>query len=130
MEIQDKKVNWFVRVLISLFCIGLFAMILYNFILVEPKGEINNGLLILLTISLILVLAESFDSFSVGKLISISRETKKKEKQINSLEKKNTELINQIIAIQNIQSQSQQHTNVYGDFNVGQNTRTGFGTGK
>jgi hypothetical protein len=73
-----------------------------------------------LSISLILVLAESFDSFSIGKLISISRESKKKEKQVQGLEKKNSELINQIISIQNIQSQTQQHTSVYGDFNVGQ----------
>jgi hypothetical protein len=69
---------------------------------------------------LILVLAESFDSFSIGKLISISRESKKKEKEIRNLEIKNSELIDQIISIQNIQSQTQQHTNVYGDYNIGQ----------
>ncbi|MBU4288097.1 MAG: hypothetical protein KKI12_08000 [Proteobacteria bacterium] len=120
METQATKTNWFVRILIIVFCLGLFVMVFYNFLFVDPKGEINSGLLILLSISLILVLAESFDSFSIGKLISISRETKKKEKQIQGLEKKNSELINQIISIQNIQSQTQQHTNVYGDYNIGQ----------
>ena len=120
MEAQDKKTNWFVRILIVVFCLCLFVMIFYNFFFIDPKGEINRGLLVLLFILLILVLAESFDSFSIGKLVAISRESKKKERQIQGLEKKNSELINQIISIQNIQSQSQQHTNVYGDFNVGQ----------
>ena len=120
METQTDKTNWFVRILIIVFCIGLFVMVFYNFLLVDPKGEINNGLLTLLFISLILVLAESFDNFSIGKLISISRDAKKKEKHIQGLEKKNSELINQIISIQNIQSQTQQHTNVYGDFNISQ----------
>jgi hypothetical protein len=99
METHAKKTNWFVRILIIVFCLGLFVMVFYNFLLVDPKGEINGGLLTLLSISLILVLAESFDSFSIGKLISISRESKKKETQIQGLEKKNSELINQIISI-------------------------------
>ena len=118
MEQHTKKTTWFVRILIIVFCLGLFVMGFYNFLFVNPKGEINSGLLILLSITLILVLAESFDSFSIGKLISISRESKKKEKEIQNLETKNSQLINQIISIQNIQSQ--QHTNVYGDYNISQ----------
>jgi hypothetical protein len=120
MDSQDKKTNWFVRILIIILCLCLLVMIYFNFFFVEPKGEINRGLLILLSLMLILALAESFDNFSIGKLVSISRESKKKEKQIQGLEKKNTDLINQIISIQNIQSQTQQHTNVYGDYNVGE----------
>jgi hypothetical protein len=66
----------------------------------------------------VLVLSESFDSFSVGKLISISREVKKKEKDIEKLEKQNAHLLSQLISISNTQSQNQSHTNVYGDYHA------------
>ena len=76
-QINSRKSSLFVRVLITIFCVLLTSMILYNYILVDPKGEINNGILTLLSLLLILVLAESFDNFSLGKLISITREAKR-----------------------------------------------------
>lgn len=114
----NKNTNWFVRGLISVFCLLLVAMIGYRYIWVEPRGDINPGVVTLLCIVLILVLAESFDSFSVGKLISISREAKKKEKEVEKLEKQNAQLLSQLISISNTQSQSQNHTNVYGDYHA------------
>lgn len=118
-EIKEKKPNWFVRIMIILLGLMLIGMILYNYVCIVPKGEINSGILTLLAILLILVLAESFDNFSIGKLISISREAKKKEKQVSKLEKEKTDLLNQLITISNTQTQSQQHTNVYGDYHAG-----------
>ncbi len=116
METQENIANFFVRVLIVLFCAVLVCMVAYNFFSVEPKGELNNGILVLLSMVLILVLAESFDNFSIGKLISISREAKKKEEKVKELEHKNSELIKQVISISTAQNQTQQHTNVYGDY--------------
>ena len=68
---------------------------------------------------LILILSESFDNFSLGKLISISREVKRKEQKVNKLEREKTELFNQLIKFTSIQHQTQQHTNVYGDYHAG-----------
>lgn len=48
---------------------------------VEPYGEFKNGIFFLLSILLILVLAESFDNFSIGQIVSIKREIKNKEKE-------------------------------------------------
>ncbi|MBT6230993.1 MAG: hypothetical protein HON76_20505 [Candidatus Scalindua sp.] len=117
MENSNKTPNRFVRTLIILFCIVLAAMIFFNYLLVEPKGDINKGLLVLLSILLILVLSESFDSFSLGKLITISREVKKKGVQVKDLERKNSELLKQLITISSTQTQTQQHTIVSGDYN-------------
>ncbi len=72
----------------------------------------------MLCLLLVLVLSESFDSFSVGKLISISKEVKKKEKEVEKLESQNKHLLSQIITISNNQTQSLNHTNVYGDYNA------------
>lgn len=115
----EKKPNWFVRILIIGFSLLLVAMIGYNYIAVIPKGEINSGILTLLSILIVLVLSESFDNFSVGKLISISREVKKKDKEITKLDKEKTDLLNQLITISSTQNQTQQHTNVYGDYHAG-----------
>ncbi|MCP4266215.1 MAG: hypothetical protein GY777_11690 [Candidatus Brocadiaceae bacterium] len=116
MENLNKTPNQFVRILIVLFCIVLTVMIFFNYFLVEPRGNINNGLLALLSILLILVLAESFDRFSLGKLITISREVKIKGVQVKDLERKNSELLTQLITVSNTQAQTQQHTSVYGDY--------------
>jgi len=120
MEEFTKKTNWFVRVLISSFCLLLVGMVLYRYFCVEPRGDITGGIVTLLCFLLVLVLSESFDSFSVGKLISISREVKKREKEVEKLEKKNEELLSQLITISSTQSQSQSqsHTNVYGDYHA------------
>ena len=74
MDPTEKKPNYYVRTLIALFCALIVSMIAYRYVWVEPRGEISVGIITLLCLILILVLAESFDSFSVGKLISVSRE--------------------------------------------------------
>lgn len=54
----------------------------------------------------------------MGELFSISREVKKKEKEIEKLETQNASLLSQLINISNHQAQSQVHTNVYGDYHA------------
>lgn len=116
MSDTTKKTNYFVRTLIVLFCIGLAFMIGYNFFAVEPIGSLKEGIFILLAILLVLVLAESFDNFSVGKLISIQREVDVKKEENKKLEQKNAELISHILTISNTQNQKQQTTTVLGDY--------------
>lgn len=116
METSDKKTNYFVRILIVLFCLGLAFMIGYNFCYVEPLGEIKSGVFFLLSLVLVLVLAESFDNFSIGQIISIKRDVKLKQEENKKLEQKNSELITHLISITNTQTQKQQSTNVFGDF--------------
>ncbi|HBA3655523.1 TPA: hypothetical protein J5F46_003141, partial [Escherichia coli] len=122
MDSLKKKENIFVRVLIVLLCILLASMIMFNYFCLDPRGEINSGVIILLSLLLILILSESFDNFSLGKLISISREVKRKEQEVNKLEREKIELFNQLIKFTSIQHQTQQHTNVYGDYHAGKGT--------
>lgn len=118
MENSDKKENWFVRGLIIVLCLLIVAMIAFSYFWIEPRGEINSGIITLLLVLLVLVLSESFDNFSVSKLVSISREVKKKEKDVQILEKDKSELLSQLITISSTQNQTQQHTNVYGDYHA------------
>lgn len=115
-NMENNGKNWFVRILIILFCMGIGSMICFNFFYVEPYGEFKNGIFFLLSLLLILVLAESFDNFSIGKIVSIEREIKNKENENKKMEQKNSELISHIISITNTQTQKQQSTNVFGDY--------------
>lgn len=116
MAVESGKPNYFVRTLLALLCVLLAAMVVFRYLKVEPQGEITAGLLALLGLLVVLVLAESFDSFSVGKLIAISREVRKKEAEVDKLEKQNASLLSQLIAVSNSQSQRQSSTTVQGDY--------------
>jgi hypothetical protein len=94
----------------------LAGMVLFRYLHIEPQGEITAGLLVLIGLLVLLVLAESFDNFSVGKLISISREVRKKEAEIGKLEEKNASLLSQLITVSNLQSQRQSSTTVQGNY--------------
>ncbi|WP_370555043.1 hypothetical protein [Edwardsiella tarda] len=127
MEHINKKNSWFVRVLIVLLCILLASMVIFSYFYTYPKGEINSGVITLLFLLLILILSESFDNFSLGKIFTLSREAQRKGLEVKKLEKEKAELFNQFIkftSIQNqtqhqTQNQTQQHTNIYGDYHVG-----------
>jgi len=116
MAVEGGKPNYFVRTLLALLCVLLAAMVVFRYFRVEPQGEITAGLLALLGLLVVLVLAESFDNFSVGKLIAISREARKKEAEVDKLEKQNASLLSQLITVSNSQSQRQSSTTVQGDY--------------
>lgn len=122
-QLSPSKPSWYVRTLIAAFCALLVAMIAYRFAWIEPRGEISAGLITLLCLLLVLVLAESFDNFSIGQVVSITREAKKKEKEVDKLEKQNAQLLSQLISISNQQTQTQSHTNVYGNYHVAPTVR-------
>lgn len=113
---SKKQVNWFVRALIAAFCLLLGAMAIYRFVAIEPRGQIDSGTLAILSLLIVLTLAESFDNFSVGQLISISREAAKKEREVEKLERQNSHLLTQIIGMTNAQAQAQSNTTVLGDY--------------
>lgn len=106
-EIDDKKPNWFVRILIILLCFFIAGLIYFNFILSYPPAKISGGLLVLVAFLTVLVLSESFDNFSITKVLTLSRTIREKEVNNQELKKENTELRNQIINISTNISQKQ-----------------------
>ncbi|EKN4745493.1 hypothetical protein [Yersinia aldovae] len=115
---MEKNTNWFVRILIVLFSLALSFMIGFKYFYLEPKGQLNGYIIFILCVMVILILAESFDNFSLGKYLTISREVKQKEREVEKLERINSTLFQQVINMTNIQSQSQSNTNVYGNYQV------------
>jgi hypothetical protein len=114
MDTPSSRGNWFVRLLIVVFCAFLATLVVYRFFYIDPKAEISTGLLVLLSFILVLVLSELFDNFSVGKLLTMSRTMKEKEVQSTELKKENSELRGQLISISTIVSQRQTSNNIIG----------------
>lgn len=104
---ETKKPNWFVRILIILLSVFLGGLIYFNFFWSIPPAQISTGLLVLVAFLTILVLSEAFDNFSIGKLISLSREIKDTEHKNMELNKENSMLRNQIVSISTSISQKQ-----------------------
>ena len=114
MDTTTPRSNWFVRLLIVVFCGFLSTLVVYRYFYVDPKAEISTGLLVLLAFILVLILSELFDNFSLGKLVTMSRVIKEKEAQTSELKKENIELRTQLITISTSVSQRQTSTNIFG----------------
>lgn len=127
MSDSSKAANYFVRTLIGLLCLLLAAMVLFRYITVQPQGEISPGLLTLVGLLVVLVLAESFDNFSVGKLVSVSRDVRKKEVEIDKLEKQNASLLSQLITVSKRSvAKTKQHNGARGLLRGGSNGEESF----
>lgn len=109
-----KEVNWFVRGLIIVLCIFLAAGIAYKFIYLKPTGDLGIGVLMVLALLVVLALSESFNSFSIGSLLSLSRDIEKKNAEVSDLKTENRELRSQVISIATTFSQRQTSTNIVG----------------
>lgn len=117
MAVEDRQaVNWWVRAQIVLLALLLVAMASFRFWFTEPRGHMDVAFLILLAFVIILILSEAFDTFSVGKVLSISREVRKKEQEVEKLEQKNAQLLSQLITVTTQQAQSLSHYTVSGDY--------------
>ena len=110
---KDNKPNYFVRTLVVILGLVIGSLIVSKFYYFDPKGEISNGIIILIALLIILFLSEIFDSFSLGQFLSLKRTISEKNEKITELKESNDKLLNIVIANNNI-SQRSTMTNVTG----------------
>jgi len=82
-------------------------MVYASFFLAEPKHQITSGIITLIAIVVVLVLSESFNKLSVGKILNLSREVEKKEKESVAVKTENKELRQELFKIVSNVQQSQ-----------------------
>ncbi len=109
----ETKINYFVRSLIVVLGLLIASIIITKFYIIEPKGEISNGIIILIGLLIILFLSEIFDSFSLGQFLTLKRTISEKNEKISDLKESNDKLLNIVIANNNL-SQKSTMTNVTG----------------
>jgi hypothetical protein len=117
MEQQNNKkentINYFVRTLIVILGLLIASLIISRFYIFEPKGEISNGIIILIGLLIMLFLSEIFDSFSLGQFLTLKRTILEKNEKISELKDSNDKLLNIVISNNNL-SQKSTMTNVTG----------------
>lgn len=104
---MSDKPNYFVRTLIVLFVLALFLMAFLSFYLAQPSYQITAGIITIIGFIVILVLSESFNNLSLGKILSLSREVQKTENEKEKVKTENKELRQELFKIISNIQQSQ-----------------------
>ncbi len=104
---MENKPNYFVRVLLVSFVIALVVMVFMSFLVAQPKYQISAGLITVLGIITVLILSESFNNLSLGKIINLKREIQTKEAEKSNVKQENKELRQELFKIISNIQQSQ-----------------------
>lgn len=111
---ENKRTNYFARILILVISLFIAGIIVYNFFFADQKGQINSNIVALIAILVVVVLSESFDNFSVGQFLTVSKEKKEKDAELKKVASENMELRNQLIKVVTSINQQQTNTTIYG----------------
>ncbi len=106
-SVMENKTNWFVRILVVVLALLIISLVVYNFFVIEPRGNITTELIVLLLLLIVLSLSEVFDSFSVGQLLTLKKEVKAKKEQVSELKEEKKHLLSLVIGDITVQKQSQ-----------------------
>lgn len=104
---MENKTNYFVRILIGILVLALSILIGLSFSLGEPKYGISNGIITVILIVVVLVLSESFNQLSIGKILSLTKEVVKEKEENASVKEENKELRQNLFKIVSNIQQSQ-----------------------
>lgn len=103
---NNGHVGWFTRIVVAGLAIFILGLIAASFFKGQPSFTISPGLIILTLIVVVLALSESFNSFSIGKLFSLSRDVSKAETSAAEVKRENADLRQSLIQVAtHIQSQ-------------------------
>jgi hypothetical protein len=113
---EKEEINWFTRIMVILLALFIVFVIVMKLFYYKTPFEIDEYIIICLLILSILVLSESYNSFSIGKIFSLNKKVEEKEKTNQELKKENSDLREQITNIVNKISVNQQFN--FGDFKL------------
>ncbi|RJY13212.1 hypothetical protein D5R81_11590 [Parashewanella spongiae] len=101
------RLSLFVRWLIAIVALAISIMAFLSFFLAEPKYQITTGIITLIAIVVVLILSESFNNLSIGKILTLSNEVKKKDTEKETVKTENKELRQELFKIVSNIQQSQ-----------------------
>ena len=87
-----QKKNWFVRIMVILLILFVTAIIFVSFVFSENRFVITAPIIFLVSILVVLSLAEIFDNFNIGNIVSLKKENKKVENELEITRQENKEL--------------------------------------
>lgn len=102
---MENKSNKYNRIIATILMIFIALIIILNFLLYEKQFKITNEIIVCLLLLVILCLADSFDNFSIPKIISLSKNVKEIKEDNDKLKEINLKLMEQMINIKNTNNQ-------------------------
>lgn len=96
---MEKKVNIFSRVLVIVIIIFIAILLVLSFFWGESKFSLTVESIVLILLLVVLALAEVFDDFNIGNLISIKKEKVEKENELKEIKSENRVLRTQLINV-------------------------------
>ena len=112
---EKKATNIYSRVVTLLYVLFLIGLVSYALKGSNPPS-ISTGIITILLIVTVLILSESFDNLSIGKILSLSKEVKKKEQEIQLTKHENSQLRSSLLQLTTTvcQHQAQSNTTING----------------
>jgi len=104
---MENQPNYFVRTLIGILVLALIVLVGLSFSLGEPRYGISSGIITVILIVVVLVLSESFNQLSIGKVLSLTKEVSKKKEENATVKEENKELRQNLFQIVSNIQQSQ-----------------------
>lgn len=104
---MEDKPNYFVRTLIAILVLALSTLVSLSFSLGQPQYGISGGIITITLIVVVLVLSESFNQLSIGKILNLTREVAKRKEESASIKEENKELRQSLFQIVSNIQQSQ-----------------------
>ena len=96
---MDKKKSILSRIIIVILCLVMLSIACSSFIYGNPPYTISDGMIYIFLVIVVLLISESFETFSIGNFITLKREVKAKTNEVTKLETENRELRNQILSV-------------------------------
>lgn len=111
---EKKSIGLGFGLLLGTISIFIMMLIGFSFFVGKPEYSITPAIIVLICLLLVIALSSSFDNFSIGKLLTISKEAKENKDRIEKLEKEKEELIFKLVNV-NFQSQKATSNVILGD---------------
>lgn len=99
-NISDEKGKGLTKkISISIIYIIMMIFMLVSFFIGDKQFSISTGIIYTLVLMMVLVFYDSVESFSLGNLVTLKKEIKKKNDEVKQLSKDNSELRSQILSV-------------------------------
>ena len=99
--------NYFVRTLISVLIVALAVLVGTSFAFGQHQYGITGGIITVILIIVVIVLSESFNQLSIGKILTLTKEVAKKNEENATVKEENKELRQNLFQIVSNIQQSQ-----------------------
>ncbi len=110
-SVPDRPNN-FVRFMIASFALLLMTLVGLTFYKGQPQYTITPSMITILALIVVLVLSETFDNLSIGKILSLSREVTKIATEKDDLKRENVDLRNSLLSVATNVQQTQSSTTI------------------